>query len=430
MPPPILISCQSISKAFGSRPLFEGLTFAVHEGDHVGLVGPNGAGKSTLLKILAGEETPDSGLCTRRSNLRVGYVPQHPAFAPEATAEEIVTAALTGEKRLDPHQRDQRVSVALSKVGFADGGVAAATLSGGWRTRLAIARVLAQEPDLLLLDEPTNHLDLESRLWLEGLLQTESEAFVVVSHDRYFLQNVGRRMFDIDRVYAEGLIAVDGSYADLLEKRDEILSNQASYEESLKNRVRGEIAWLRRGAKARTRKSKARIDAAHEGIAELQESRARSVVESAGIDLNATGRRTKRLWHCEGLTKGFGDRTIVSGLELLLTPGMRLGVLGPNGSGKTTLLRMIVGELKPDAGTIRPRRSAARRLLRPEPEHDRPRGLAEARARARRRHGGLSGPRDPRRRRGPSASCSAPSSSKRRCRACREASARGSCSPA
>ena len=354
MPPPILISCQGIAKAFGSRPLFDGLTFAVHEGDHVGLVGPNGAGKSTLHKILAGEEVQDAGVCARRNGLRVGYVPQHPMFERGATVEEIVAAALAGERRLDPHERDQRVAVALSKVGFVETEVSADTLSGGWRTRLAIARVIAQEPDLLLLDEPTNHLDLESRLWLEGMLKNEAEAFVVVSHDRYFLQNVGRRMFDIDRVYAEGLISVDGSYADLLEKRDEILSNQASYEESLANRVRREIAWLRRGAKARTRKSKARIGAAYDGIDELKESRERSVVDTAGIDLNATGRRTKRLWHAEGLSKRFGERTIVAGFELLLTPGMRLGVLGPNGSGKTTLLRMIVGELPPDSGTIRP----------------------------------------------------------------------------
>jgi ATP-binding cassette subfamily F protein uup len=207
------------------------------------------------------------------------------------------------------------------------------------------------------LDEPTNHLDLGSRLWLESLLAAASKAFVVVSHDRYFLQNVGRRMFEIDRVYAEGLIAVDGTYADLLEKRDEILSNQASYEESLHNRVRREIAWLRRGAKARTRKSKARIDAAHLAIGELKESRDRSVVDSAGIELTASGRRTKRLWHGEGLTKRFGPTTIVEGLELLLTPGMRLGVLGENGSGKTTLLRMIVGEIPPDAGVIRPAES-------------------------------------------------------------------------
>ena len=344
MPPPILLSCQSIGKAFGSRPLFAGLTFAVHEGDHIGFVGPNGAGKSTLLKILAGVEVPDEGVCARRKNLRVGYVPQHPTFALGMTVAAVVAEA---------GKTDQRVAVALSRVGFTDPGQPADTLSGGWRTRLAIARALATDPDVLLLDEPTNHLDLESRLWLESLLAGSPEAFVVVSHDRYFLQNIGRRMFEIDRIYAEGLITVDGAYADLLEKRDEILSNQASYEESLANRVRREIAWLRRGAKARTRKSKARIDAAHQGIAELRESRDRTVGESAGIDLAATGRRTKRLWHGVGLTKRFGSIAIVDGLELLLTPGMRLGVLGPNGSGKTTLLRMIVGELPPDAGEIR-----------------------------------------------------------------------------
>ena len=333
-----------MSKAYGSRPLFSGLTFSVHEGDHIGLVGPNGAGKSTLLKILAGAEVPDEGVCARRKGLRVGYVPQHPTFA-----EGMSVAAIAAESA----KTEQHVAVALSRVGFIDPSRPAESLSGGWRTRLAIARALAAEPEVLLLDEPTNHLDLESRLWLESLLAGSTEAFVVVSHDRYFLQAVGRRMFEIDRLFAEGLITVDGTYADLLEKRVEILSNQASYEEALANRVRREIAWLRRGAKARTRKSKARIDAAHQGIEELKESRDRGVGESVGIELSASGRRTKRLWHATGLTKRFGSTAIVEGLELLLTPGMRLGVLGPNGSGKTTLLRMIVGELMPDAGEIR-----------------------------------------------------------------------------
>jgi ATP-binding cassette subfamily F protein uup len=352
MAPPILLSCQRIAKSFGVVPLFEGLTFTVHQGDHIGLVGPNGAGKSTLLKILAGVESPDAGICTRRKSLRVGYVPQHATFGAGSTVGEIVAESIFEDSLLDAHEKDQRVAIALGRAGFPDPSVAVDTLSGGWRTRLAIAKALASHPDVLLLDEPTNHLDLESRLWLESLLAAEATAFIVVSHDRYFLQNIGHRMFEIDRVYAEGLIAVEGSYADLLEKRDEILSNQESYEESLRNRVRREIAWLRRGAKARTRKSKARIDAAHRSIDELQESRARSSVESAGIELAATGRRTKRLWHGEGLVKAFGAVTLVEGLELLLTPGMRLGVLGPNGAGKTTLLRIIVGELPPDAGTI------------------------------------------------------------------------------
>jgi len=348
MPPPILLGCQGLSKAFGSRPLFAGLTFAVHEGDHIGLVGPNGAGKSTLLRILAGIEVPDEGACVRRKNLRVGYVPQHPTFAQGMTVAAVVAGSLP-----EMAETEQRVAVALSRVGFADPSCPADTLSGGWRTRLAIARALAADPEVLLLDEPTNHLDLESRLWLESLLDGSSAACVVVSHDRYFLQSVGRRMFEIDRIFKEGLIEVDGTYADLLEKRMEILSNQASYEESLANRVRREIAWLRRGAKARTRKSKARIDAAHQAMDELKDSRDRSVAQSAGLDLAATGRRTKRLWHGTGLTKRFGPIVIVEGLELLLTPGMRLGVLGPNGSGKTTLLRMIVGELPPDAGEVR-----------------------------------------------------------------------------
>ncbi len=352
MAPPILLSCQSIAKSFGERPLFRGLTFTIHERDHVGLVGPNGAGKSTLLKILAGEETPDAGICTRRRNLRVGYVPQHPVFGGERTVAEIVAASIDAATHLDHHERDQRVAVALGRVGFIVPDAAVDTLSGGWRTRLAIARALATAPDVLLLDEPTNHLDLDSRLWLESMLGNETSAFVVVSHDRYFLQNVGRRMIEIDRVYADGMITVDGSYADLLEKRVEILSNQASYEESLANRVRREIVWLRRGAKARTRKSKARIDAALQGIDELKDARDRSAVDSAGIDLAATGRKSKRLWFCEGLAKRFGGKTVVDGLDLLLTPGMRLGVLGGNGSGKTTLLRMIVGELPPDAGKI------------------------------------------------------------------------------
>ena len=352
MPPPILLGCQGISKAFGNRPLFAGLTFAVHEGDHIGLVGPNGAGKTTLLKILAGIEIPDHGTCARRKSLRVGYVPQHPTFAQGMTVAAVVAQSVSASP-LETGEKEQRVSVALSRVGFADPSRPAQTLSGGWRTRLAIARALAADPEVLLLDEPTNHLDLESRLWLESLLAGSSGACVVVSHDRYFLQSVGRRMFEIDRIFKEGLIEVDGTYADLLEKRVEILSNQASYEESLANRVRREIAWLRRGAKARTRKSKARIDAAHQAMDELKDSRERSVVQSAGLELAATGRRTKRLWHGTGLTKRFGPVVIVEGLELLLTPGTRLGVLGPNGSGKTTLLRMIVGELTPDAGEVR-----------------------------------------------------------------------------
>jgi ATP-binding cassette subfamily F protein uup len=159
-------------------------------------------------------------------------------------------------------------------------------------------------------------------------------------------------MLDIDRVYPEGLLSVDGPYADLLEKRDSLLSQQASYRESLSNRVRREIAWLRRGAKARTSKSKSRLDAAHRSIEELEHSRRRSEATNIGVDLTSSGRKTKRLWAARGVAKSYGHTPIIRDLDLLLTPRTRLGVIGANGSGKTTLLRMVVGELEPDAGTI------------------------------------------------------------------------------
>jgi ATP-binding cassette subfamily F protein uup len=242
--------------------------------------------------------------------------------------------------------------MALTRTGFTDREQPVDTLSGGWRARLGIARGLASDPELLLLDEPTNHLDLESILWLEGWLKREAPTCIVISHDRYFLQNVATRMLELDRVHAAGMLLVNGNYADLLEARDLALSNQAAYEESLANRVRNELAWLRRGARARTSKSRARIRGAEASIDELRVSRSRAQAQPAGIELAASGRKTKRLWSCEGLGKSYGDRRIIDGLDLLLTPGTRLGVSGDNGSGKTTLLQMIVGRLEPDAGEI------------------------------------------------------------------------------
>ena len=352
MPRPALLSCESVTKSFGGPPLFEGLSFALHEGDHLGLVGPNGAGKSTLLKILGGLEVPDSGTCARRKNVRIGFVPQTPVFPAGTSAAQVVEAAVAMDKRLDDHERDECVSVALGKAGFTDPDVLTDRLSGGWRTRLAIAREIARPPDVLLLDEPTNHLDIDSILWLESILRNEPSAFVVVSHDRYFLERVARRMLEISRLHDSGLFQVTGSYADFLEARDEALSNQAAYRETLAGLVRREVAWLRRGAKARTSKSKSRIQSATRSIEELAESRARSVSLTADIEFASSGRRTKRLWSGEGLRIAFGGTPLVERLDLLLVPGMRLGVLGPNGSGKTTLLRTIVGEIPPASGTI------------------------------------------------------------------------------
>jgi ABC transport system ATP-binding/permease protein len=351
MPGALLLSCEDVAKAYGSRPLFDGLSFGLFEGDHVGLIGPNGSGKSTLLKILAGLETPDSGTRALRRQVRVGYVAQDPVFSEGTTVAEIVAAAAAD----DGHGAAGLVPATLGRAGFDDPGALVATLSGGWKKRLAIVRELVRAPDILLLDEPTNHLDLEGILWLEGALQSQTKAYVVVSHDRYFLENIADRMLELNRAYDGGLLEAPGAYTDFLEKRDEVLQNQAAYQESLANKVRREVEWLRRKARARTRKGQARVNEAHRMIAELDESRTRSSQAgmAAGIELGSSGRRTKQLLVAEGLGKSFGDRTVVRDLDLILTPGTRLGLLGPNGSGKSTLLKMLAGTLPPDSGRLR-----------------------------------------------------------------------------
>ncbi|HEV7488088.1 MAG TPA: ABC-F family ATP-binding cassette domain-containing protein [Thermoanaerobaculia bacterium] len=350
--PPVLLTCERLTKSYTSRPLFNDLSFSLFEGDHVGLVGPNGSGKSTLMKIVAGVEEADSGNRAVRKGVRIGYVPQDPVFAHGKTIEEVLLEGLENDHILDDYDKQSRIAIALGKSGFMDRTQDTATLSGGWRKRLAIARELAREPDVMLLDEPTNHLDVDAILWLEGLLKSEPKAFVVVSHDRYFLENTAKRMLELNRQYADGLLQVNGHYSDFLERRDELLRNEAAYQETLANLVRREVEWLRRGPKARTTKSKSRIQNAEGLIGELKESKSRSATSSAKIDFTASERKTKRLWLVRGLRKSMGDKLLVDDLDILLTPGTRLGILGPNGSGKTTLLRTITGELEPDAGTI------------------------------------------------------------------------------
>jgi ATP-binding cassette subfamily F protein uup len=362
--PPPLLSCAAVTKAYGARPLFEGLSLGVGPGDRVGLIGPNGSGKSTLLRILAGLEEPDDGIRAVRRGVSVGYVPQDPPLPAGSTVEAAVREALAGESRtgagagvqpLEPHEVEHRVGAVLGRAGFGDRGQLVASLSGGWRKRLAIARELAREPDVLLLDEPTNHLDLEGILWLEGLLagMASGAAYVVVSHDRSFLEHVAARMLELNRVYPRGLFEAEGRYSDFLVKRDELLSNQAEYQATLANKARREVEWLRQGAKARSTKAKARIATAGRLIDELAQVKDRSAVErTAGIDFTASGRKTKRLLVAAGLIKAYDGRRVLDGIHLSLAPGQRLGLLGPNGSGKSTLLSLLAGTLEPDAGAI------------------------------------------------------------------------------
>jgi ATP-binding cassette subfamily F protein uup len=349
--PELLVSCQELSKAFGAAPLFEGLSLGIFEGDHIGLVGPNGSGKTTLLKILAGLEAPSSGTRAARKRLRIGYVPQDPAFNPDETVGSALREALRS-RDLDEHEVEGKVAVAMGKAGFADGAQTTATLSGGWKKRLALARELVREPELLLLDEPTNHLDVDGILWLEELLPREPEAFLAVSHDRYFLEAVAGRVIELNRAFAEGLLDVRGRYSRYLEKKDELLAGQAAYQESLRNRVRGELDWLSRKARARTRKAQARIDGAQRLQNELADLDSRSKTSAVDLDFAATERKTKRLLVVEGLTKRYGDREIVRDLNLVLSPGTRLGLLGANGSGKSTLLRLLTRQEAPDDGTV------------------------------------------------------------------------------
>src|SRR6266581_943990 len=295
---PLLLSCEAVSVAYGSRSLFDDLSFGLFEGDQAGLVGPNGSGKSTLLKILAGVTTPDRGSRSLRGGVRVGYVPQDPVFEAGRTVEQVVLAALAG---VDEADRPGRAAQALGRAELTDGRAAVDTLSGGWRKRLAIARELAAAPDILLMDEPTNHLDVAGILWLEGVLTERARAFLVVSHDRYFLEHVATRMLELNRAYPAGLFQTDGRYSDFLARRDEFLRGQAAYEESLANIVRREIAWLRRGAKARSTKAKGRIKEAGRLIAELGDARTRAATRAADIDFTASGRRSRRLLVARGL---------------------------------------------------------------------------------------------------------------------------------
>jgi len=349
--PPIL-NAQGLTKAFGATPLFRDISFTVSDGDRIGLIGPNGAGKSTLLKVLAGDEDADSGDVATRKRARIGYVQQESTFAPGLTVRDVLEQALV-KANIAEAEHEGRLRETSGRTGFPDMKAEAAKLSGGWRKRLAIAEAVVTHPDVLLLDEPTNHLDLAGIAWLEELLNEATFACVLVSHDRYFLENVATEIVELNRVYADGLLRVQGTYSKFIEGKQGYMEAQSKLQDALKNRVKIEVDWLRRGPKARSTKAKARIDNANDLIGQLKEVNSRVQTATAGIDFSATDRQTKRLVEFEDVSCVLGDRKIVEGLNFLVTSGMRVGLVGPNGSGKTTLLRLLTGELQPTAGTIK-----------------------------------------------------------------------------
>src|SRR6266446_8444536 len=317
-----IISAQGLSKTYGAAPLFQNISFTVSEGDRIGVIGPNGSGKSTLLEMLIDRVKPDSGDVAIRKGTRLSSVAQISEFSAGVTIRSVIETALDRAAVPDA-ERASRFAETLGRAGFVDLDAPAATLSGGWRKRLAIAEALVQTPDILLLDEPTNHLDLAGIQWLESVLRNAPFACVVVSHDRYFLENVANEMAELNRIYPNGILRVHGNYGTFLEKKEEFLHAQSKRQEALENLVHSEIEWLRRGAKARTRKSKARIDKAGELMGELADLNARTQSGTALIDFSATDRKTKRLIELESVSCEIAGRMLFTELNCVITAGMR-----------------------------------------------------------------------------------------------------------
>jgi ATP-binding cassette subfamily F protein uup len=355
-----LLSCRELGKAFGAQSLFSSVNLSIAEGDRIGLIGPNGSGKSTLLKIIGGLIEPDSGDIFRQRHVRSSYLAQEDAFNEEQSCLDNLCAAID-DQHLEPAEQTSRAQALLSRAEFPDPDCPARLLSGGWRKRLAICRALVVRPDLLLMDEPTNHLDLEGILWLEKMLNSSlpesPAAFLMISHDRRFLENTVSRVIELAAVYPEGTLQVNGNYSAFLEKRELFLAGQQEQEERLANKVRRENEWLSRGPKARGTKAKARKDAAYQLQDDLAEVKNRNRVGKVDIAFDATERKTKKLLAAVGISKSFDGRQLFAKLDLTLSPGTRLGLLGRNGCGKSTLMQILdaanrADGLKPDSGTI------------------------------------------------------------------------------
>jgi ABC transport system ATP-binding/permease protein len=374
-----ILSIEAISKNYGIRPLFENVSLGLDSSDRIGVVGVNGSGKTTLLRLIAGEERPDTGRIVFAENVSLGYLPQNPPFDAEQTVLETVFAASNARMKLlldyeracqelaaagrDEPRLLNRVSelahelemsgawdletnarVVLSRLGISDTAARMGTLSGGQRKRVALAHALIENPDLLILDEPTNHLDAETITWLEAYLGRYRGALLLVTHDRYFLDRVTSRILEIDRSSVQ---AFDGNYTYYLEKKEEQELARAAQGQKREMLIRRELQWLRRGAKARTRKSKARIDRAESLMAQPKET---ARVE---LDISVSSSRIgKKVLELRDITKSYDGRVLLDGFSYILKPNERIGIIGPNGAGKTTLLEIITGRIAADSGTL------------------------------------------------------------------------------
>ena len=345
----LLLSAHNLSKSFAHRALFDSLSFGLEQGERVGLIGPNGAGKSTLLQILAGATEPDAGSVVLQKGLRVGYLPQVPSFGVGVTVESAVREGIVDG---DEGEVVARVHEVLSKLDLREPERPVSELSGGWKKRVALARELVRDPDLLLLDEPTNHLDVESIIWLEDFLLRARFATLTVTHDRLFLQKVSNRIMELDRRHPGGLLSQRGDYSDFLEAKAQSLSDLAAQEQKLKNTLRRETEWLRRGAKARQTKQQARIQAALDLRETVQELSERQRKQDVQLDFSTAEKNPKKLIEAKQISKQFGGQVVLPPIDVLVSLKSRIGLLGPNGCGKSTLLRVLLGQEEPDTGTV------------------------------------------------------------------------------
>ncbi|WP_169085923.1 ABC-F family ATP-binding cassette domain-containing protein [Paenibacillus sp. PL91] len=373
-----LLSVEHITKSYGEKLLFENVTFGVEDGDKVGIIGVNGTGKSTFLKVIAGLDTADSGTVSIGNRVTVRMLAQDPVFAPNETTLEHVLGGDSPQLRavqayaaameaielkpsdealqeklikanqlmdeLDAWQLESDAKMALSKLGIYDFEAKVETLSGGQRKRVAMAAALLLPSDVLILDEPTNHIDNDSVAWLEGMLQKRRGALLMITHDRYFLDRVSNRVIELDKGQAHFYQA---NYSRFLELKLDREEREAATESKRQNLLRNELAWIRRGAKARTTKQKARID-------RFEALKADAPKQAGGkMDVSvASTRLGRKIVEIEDVTKRFGDRTLIRDFSYIAVPEDRVGIVGRNGSGKSTLMKLITGQLTPDEGTV------------------------------------------------------------------------------
>ncbi|KHD87477.1 MAG: ABC transporter ATP-binding protein [Bdellovibrio sp. ArHS] len=345
----LLISTYKLEKAFAGKTLFKNVSLGIEEGERVGLVGPNGAGKSTLLRILAGKMEADAGDVTAKKGLRLGFLEQTPLFSENET---ILDAILS--KCVDHHESLAAAYEWMARLELSQFGESflVKDLSGGWRKRVALARELVLDPELLMLDEPTNHLDVTSILWLEEFLSRAPFATLIITHDRLFLQRATNKIFDLDPKNPNYLLSVKGGYLEYLEAKDQLLQAQEQREVVLKNTLRRETEWLRRGAKARQTKQKARIERAGDLKDDVQELSAKNAARVARIEFKDAERNPQKLIEVDHVTKAYNGRVLFKDFSYLVNPKTRLALLGDNGSGKSTLIRILLGEELPDTGRV------------------------------------------------------------------------------